>query len=45
LNRAVNSTTRRPEDIARDKYRHPIETLTFFGIKPDMTVVEIWPGA
>lgn len=29
---------------ARDKYRHPYETLTFFGIKPDMTVVELWPG-
>ena len=33
-----------PKDRARDQYRHPIETLTFFGIKPDMTVVEIWPG-
>jgi len=29
---------------ARDLYRHPYETLTFFGIRPDMTVVEIWPG-
>ena len=29
---------------ARDVYRHPYETLTFFGIRPDMTVVEIWPG-
>ncbi len=29
---------------ARDQYRHPIETLTFFGIKDDMTVVEIFPG-
>jgi predicted methyltransferase len=28
----------------RDRYRHPLETLTFFDIKPDMTVVEIWPG-
>lgn len=28
----------------RDKYRHPLETLKFFGLKPDMTVVEIWPG-
>lgn len=35
----------RPEDQrARDKYRHPLETLTFCGIEPDMTVVEIWPG-
>lgn len=28
---------------ARDAYRHPVETLTFFGIRPDMTVVELWP--
>ena len=44
LKKAVGSAARRPEDVARDKYRHPIETLTFFGMKPDMTVVEIWPG-
>jgi predicted methyltransferase len=30
---------------ARDKYRHPKETLAFFGIKPGMTVVEISPSA
>lgn len=29
---------------ARDIHRNPISTLNFFGIKPDMTVVEIWPG-
>ncbi len=29
---------------ARDVYRHPKETLLFFGIKPEMTVVEVWPG-
>ncbi len=29
---------------ARDTYRHPAETLEFFGLKPDMTVVEIAPG-
>ncbi len=28
----------------RDAYRHPVETLTFFGINRSMTVVEIWPG-
>src|SRR5690606_36430788 len=28
---------------ARDVWRHPVETLTFFGIRPDMTVVELWP--
>ena len=29
---------------ARDVYRHPKETLTFFGLQPNMTVVEVWPG-
>lgn len=29
---------------ARDVYRNPVETLAFFGIKPEMTVVEIWPS-
>jgi predicted methyltransferase len=29
---------------ARDQYRNPTETLTFFGIEPGMTVMEIWPG-
>ena len=31
-------------DRLRDRYRHPLETLQFFGIENDMTVVEIWPG-
>jgi predicted methyltransferase len=29
---------------ARDPYRHPLETLRFFGLKDNMTVMEIWPG-
>ena len=29
---------------ARDQYRHPAETLAFFGLKPTMTVVEITPS-
>ncbi len=29
---------------ARDVYRHPGQTLEFFDVKKDMTVVEIWPG-
>jgi predicted methyltransferase len=29
---------------ARDQYRHPVETLEFFGIKDGDTVMEIWPG-
>lgn len=30
---------------ARDQYRHPLETLAFFGLRDNMTVLEIWPGA
>ncbi|NIM71537.1 MAG: methyltransferase [Xanthomonadales bacterium] len=34
-----------PEAVqARYAYRHPQETLTFFGIEPGMTVVEALPG-
>lgn len=35
---------RSDKNKARDKYRNPKETLEFFGLKADMTVVEIWPG-
>ncbi|MEQ8259830.1 MAG: methyltransferase [Alcanivorax sp.] len=34
----------READSTRDDYRHPAETLAFFQVEPDMTVVEIWPG-
>jgi predicted methyltransferase len=44
LAKAVDSPARSTEDKARDQYRHPVETLSYFGIKPEMTVVEIWPG-
>src|SRR6202789_364433 len=30
-------------DRARDRYRHPKDTLLFFGIRPEMTVLEVWP--
>lgn len=36
---------RSEEHRARDRYRHPKETLLFFGLRPEMTVVELWPGA
>ena len=43
--RAVIADPRRtPEFVARDRYRRPYETLQFFGIRPDQTVVEISPG-
>ncbi len=41
---AIAGPQRSDANKARDKYRHPLETLTFFGIKPDMTVVEVSPG-
>jgi predicted methyltransferase len=43
LRAAVDSNARSPENKARDKYRHPLQTLTFFGIRSNMTVVELWP--
>ena len=33
------------EDRARDQYRNPIETLSFFEVEPGMTVVETLPGS
>jgi predicted methyltransferase len=41
---AVAAPTRTPANIARDRYRHPAETLAFFGVRPSDTVVELWPG-
>ena len=41
---AVAAPTRTPANVQRDKYRHPAETLAFFGVKATDTVVEIWPG-
>jgi predicted methyltransferase len=35
---------RSAEHKARDVHRHPKETLEFFGVKQDMTVLELWPG-
>ena len=44
LKAAIASPARTPANAARDGARHPYETLTFFGIKPTMTVVELAPG-
>lgn len=41
---AISAPTRTPANVARDQYRHPAETLTFFGVKPGDSVVELWPG-
>lgn len=42
--RAVAAATRTPANVARDRYRHPTDTLAFFGVKPSDTVVELIPG-
>ncbi len=44
LKAVMASPVRKPGDADRDKYRHPVETLGFFGIKPSMTVLEVGPG-
>jgi predicted methyltransferase len=44
LDRVLAGDHRSVENKARDKHRHPKETLLFFGIRPEMTVVEVWPG-
>ncbi len=44
LQKWVDSPKRSEENRARDEYRHPTETLTFFGLQPTMSVLEIWPA-
>lgn len=44
LKAAIAGEHRAESNRARDVYRHPYETLTFFGIKPTMTVVELVPS-
>ena len=45
LERVVAGKHRDPANAARDRYRHPVETLDFFNLRDDMTVVEIQPGS
>ncbi len=40
----ITASHRSPDNIARNSARHPVETLEFFGLKPDMTVLEILPS-
>jgi len=44
IEQAMFGAHRSDENIARNRYRHPVGTLTFFGLKDGMTVMEIWPG-
>jgi len=41
---AIAGPDRTDANRARDRYRHPLETLTFFGVTPDQTLVEYVPG-
>ncbi len=45
LDAAVAGNWRPVEDKARDRWRHPAETLRFLGLQPGQTVAEFWPGA
>jgi predicted methyltransferase len=44
LTDAIAGEHRSEANRARDRWRHPRETLEFFGFAPDLTVVELWPG-
>jgi predicted methyltransferase len=44
LDKAIAADHRTPAYVERDPYRHPKETLEFFGLEPGQTVVEVWPG-
>ena len=44
LSDAVQSTERDTNNVLRDVHRNPYETLSFFEIKPSMTVIELSPG-
>ena len=45
LDRVLAGPQRSATNRARDAYRHPRETLEFFGIHDNQTVMEVWPGA
>lgn len=44
IERAMLGEHRSVENVARNRYRHPVGTLTFLGLENGMTVMEIWPG-
>jgi predicted methyltransferase len=44
LRQSLAGAQRTDPEKARDVYRHPLETLAFFGLRDDMTVVELSPG-
>jgi predicted methyltransferase len=44
IERVMSGDHRSEENIDRNRYRHPVGTLTFLGLEDGMTVMEIWPG-
>lgn len=44
LKKVIAGDHRDEKNAARDTYRNPYETLKFFGIKDNMTVMEVWSG-
>ncbi len=44
VEQAMFGNHRSEENINRNRYRHPVGTLTFLGLEDGMTVMEIWPG-
>jgi len=44
LKAVLASPHRQPGNAERDKFRHPRETLEFFGLEPSSTVLEYGPG-
>lgn len=45
FNDVIAGSWRTPAYVARDRFRHPAETLAFFGVRPTQTVIEITPSA
>jgi len=45
LQEAIANPKRNPKFVQRDAVRHPQQELEFFGLRPDITVVEVEPGA
>ena len=44
LEAAVAGSWRTPSNVERDQWRKPVEALSFWGLKPGMTVLELSPG-
>lgn len=44
LSQIIASPHRSAKNRSRDRDRHPLETLEFFGVSPNQTVVELWSG-